>query len=342
MNATYYTGKETIENGECKTLSPGPDEVKIKVAYCGICGTDMHIFHGKMDQRVDMPQVIGHEASGTVVELGENVKNLCVGQKVAVMPLDWCGECPACKDGHTHICHNLKFLGIDTPGAFQEYWTVPARVALPLVDSQDLKIAALTEPLAVALHDVRIGEVKENDFVVIVGGGPIGALIAMAAKRKGARVLVSEINEYRLEMFQGLDIESVNPLERDLEKLVLEKTAERGADVVFEVSSRQEGIDAAVQLLKTRGLLVCVGIFSEPPKLNLLRYFLRELRLCGVRVYEKQDYEEAIKIMAGNSLPVSKLVSEVFPLSDLERGIRELEKGGKMMKILIQCSEEEA
>ena len=338
MNAAYYSGNETITDGECKTLPLADGEVKIEVAYCGICGTDIHIFHGKMDKRVKIPQVIGHEASGTIAEIGGNVKGLRVGQKVTIMPLDWCGKCPACKDKHTHICKNLKFLGIDTPGAFQQYWTVPARAVLPLPESLDLKTAALIEPLAVAFHDVRMGGVGKGDFVTIIGGGPIGALIAMVAKLKGANVLVSEINKFRLEMFQRLEFETVNPMEDDIIGRVNEKTGNRGADIVFEVSARQGGIETAVKLLKTRGLLVVVGIFSEAPKVDLFSFFWKELRLCGVRVYERQDYEAAIKALSDNSLSVTELISAVYPLDKLAYGIKELEKGGELMKVLIKCS----
>jgi 2-desacetyl-2-hydroxyethyl bacteriochlorophyllide A dehydrogenase len=341
MNAAYYSGQETITMGPCKTAAPGPDEVKVRVAYCGICGTDMHIFHGKMDKRVDMPQVIGHEMAGTVAEIGANVTGLVPGQKVTVMPLDWCGDCPACRDGNTHICQNLKFLGIDTPGAFQEFWTVPARVVLPLPDSLDLKKAALIEPLAVALHDVRLGGVQEGDFVVVLGGGPIGTLVALAAKAKGAEVLVSEINDFRLTMLDGMGFKTANPLQSDVVETVKSLTGGRGADVVFEVTAHPAGIETAVKLPKTRGQIVVVGIFSEPPKVNLFDFFWKELKLRGARVYEKQDYEAAIETVATGDLPLDQLISAVHPLGDLATGIRQLAKGGDVMKVLIQCSEEE-
>ena len=119
MKAAYYNGKNEFKIGDGKEPSPGPGEAKVKVEYCGICGTDLHIFHGKMDQRVDMPQVIGHEMSGTVTELGENVEGFEIGDRVVIRPLDWCGDCPACRAGHQHICMNLKFMGIDSPGAMQ-------------------------------------------------------------------------------------------------------------------------------------------------------------------------------------------------------------------------------
>ena len=341
MNAAYYSGKENIINGECRILPPAANEVRIKIAYCGICGTDLHIFHGKMDKRVRMPQVIGHEASGTIAEIGEKVRGLSIGQKVVVMPLDWCGNCPACKDGHTHICKNLKFLGIDTSGAFQEYWTVPARTVITLADSIDLKTAALIEPLAVALHDVRLGNLSKGDFVAVIGGGPIGALIALVAKFKGAEVLVSEINKFRLKALKMLGIETANPQEKDIVSLVMEKTGGRGTDLVFEVTAHPAGIETAVKLPKTRGQIVVVGIFSEAPKVNLFDFFWKELKLRGARVYEKQDYEEAVRIMEQNSLPLETLISAIYPLCELEKGFRELEKGDEVMKVLIKCSEQE-
>lgn len=338
MDAAYYAGNGKIEVGECKLQTLKATEVRVKIAFCGICGTDLHIFHGKMDQRVDIPQVIGHEASGIIAELGTNVKKLSVGQKVTVMPLDWCGECPACDAGHSHICQNLDFLGIDTPGAFQEYWTVPARVVLPLPEDIDLKLAALIEPLAVALHDIRLGEVKAGDFVAVIGGGPIGALIAMVAKREGAEVLVSEINQCRLTVLEKLGLETVNPLEKDIEALIKEKTAGRGADTVFEVTAHPSGVETAVKLLRTRGRIVIVGIFADAPKVDLFQFFWRELKLCGVRVYEREDYEKAIELVTAGELPLEIIVSAIYPLEKLEEGLREMEKDGENMKILIKCS----
>jgi 2-desacetyl-2-hydroxyethyl bacteriochlorophyllide A dehydrogenase len=338
MNAAYYSGKEKITLSESKSPSPGENEVKIKISYCGICGTDIHIFHGKMDGRVDAPQVIGHEASGTVVESGKNVKGLEPGTKVTVMPLDWCGKCPSCLDGHTHICQNLKFIGIDSPGAFQEFWTVPARVVLPLPEDTDLKKAALIEPLAVALHDIRLGGVDKGDFVTVIGGGPIGTLIAMSAKARGAEVLVSEINEFRLKMLDRMGFSTINPMKEDIVEKVTKTTGGRGADVVFEVTAHPAGIETAVKLPKTRGRIVVVGIFSEPPKINLFDFFWKELKLRGARVYEREDYEEAVRIVNKNILPLDEIISEVYPLKKLEQGIRQLEKGGEVMKILIKCS----
>ncbi len=131
MQAVFYEGNQVISVGECTPVAPGPGEVQLKVSHCGICGTDLHIYHGVMDKRVTFPQIMGHEVSGTVAAIGDGVEGFAVGDPVAVMPLDPCGDCPACDAGHSHICQNLKFLGIDTPGAFQSFWTVPGAHAAP-------------------------------------------------------------------------------------------------------------------------------------------------------------------------------------------------------------------
>lgn len=338
MKAAFYERNETIRLGDSPPVAPGPNEVQLQVAFCGICGTDLHIFHGKMDARVAASQIMGHELSGTVTAVGGNVGHVAPGDRVTVMPLHWCGNCPACAAGHTHICQNLKFLGIDTPGAFQGSWTVPARVVLPLPEQCSMKHGALIEPLAVACHDNRLGGVSEGDFVVVLGGGPIGALEAMVARQRGARVLVSEINAFRLGLLRDLGFEAVSPLETDLPTLVEERTGGAGADVVFEVTAHPAGAGMMTKLARTRGRIVVVGIFSEPPPIDLFRVFWRELRIIGARVYEKEDFQTAIDMVAAEVLPLERIISATFPLDQLEEGFRTLEQGGGTMKVLIQCS----
>src|SRR4051794_10110397 len=141
-SAVYYEGNETFRLGSGEVVAPGRGEVRLDVAYCGVCGTDVHIAHGAMDHRVRIPQGIGHEMSGTVADLGEGVVGFAVGDPVVVRPLDAPGEIPADR-GHSHISRNLKFLGIDTPGAFQSSWTVPAFTLHRLPAGIDLRLAAL-------------------------------------------------------------------------------------------------------------------------------------------------------------------------------------------------------
>ena len=334
--AAYYEGERSIRYGEATAVAPGAGEVQLKISHCGICGTDLHIFHGAMDARVTMPLVMGHEMSATVQRLGAGVEGFSPGDKVVVMPLAPCGDCPACAVGHGHICHKLNFLGIDTPGAFQSYWTVPAYTLHKMPEQLSLKHGALIEPLAVACHDVRLAEVKAGDQVVVLGGGPIGMLVALVARQAGAEVLVSEINPYRVALAKRLGLDVINPREDDLVKLVLERTKGAGADIVFEVSGSQAGATVMTELLRTRGLAVVVAIFAQQPKIDLFRFFWRELRLQGVRVYESEDFEAAIALAALGALPLDDLITDIRPLSELRSGFEDMEKGGQVMKILLE------
>lgn len=334
--AAHYEGDRKIRLGAGEPVAPGAGEVQLRVSHCGICGTDLHIFHGAMDARVQMPLVMGHEMSATVHQLGAGVDEFALGDRVVVMPLAPCDDCPACVAGHSHICHNLDFLGIDTPGAFQSYWTVPAYTLHRIPPNLTMARAALIEPLAVACHDVRLANVKPGDDVVVLGGGPIGMLVALVAREAGANVIVSEINPYRVQLAREIDLEAVNPSETDLVSLVMRRTGGAGADIVFEVSGSQAGADIMTDLLRTRGLAVVVAIFAQKPKIDLFRFFWRELRLRGVRVYESQDFADAIALAATGRLPLDELITDVRPLSALRSGFDDMEKGGEVMKILLE------
>ena len=334
--AAYYEGNRTIRHGSGEMVEPKSGEAQLKISHCGICGTDLHIYHGAMDSRVKLPLVMGHEMSATVHKLGEGVEGFSLGENVVVMPLAPCDDCPACATGHSHICHNLQFLGIDTPGAFQSYWTVPAYTLHRMPAHLSLKHGALIEPLAVACHDVRLADVNEGDQVVVIGGGPIGMLVALVARHAGAEVLVSEINPYRVDLANRLGLDAINPSETDLTKLVMQRTKGAGADIVFEVSGSQAGAAIMTELLRTRGLAVVVAIFAQKPQIDLFRFFWREFRLQGVRVYESEDFSAAIELAARGSLPLDDLITDVRPLSALDSGLEDMAEGGRVMKILLE------
>ena len=320
-------------------VPPAAGQVQIRVTFCGICGTDLHLFHGAMAQRLTLPHVMGHEMSGTIAAIGTDVAGYQPGDRVTVRPLDPCGRCPACAASHGHICHNLKFIGIDTPGALQGLWTVPAHTLHRLPESLSLRQGAMVEPIAVACHDVRMGEVREGEFVAVIGGGPIGMLIALVAPARGARLLMAEVNPFRIQLARELGIDAVNPADTDLVSLVNQRTGGAGADVVFEVSGSAAGAEMMTKLPRTRGRIVVVAIFADPPKVDLFRFFWRELKLAGARVYEAEDFDLAIQLAAGGKLPLDKLITDVVPLDRLEDGMRQMERGGDVMKILVSCSE---
>jgi (R,R)-butanediol dehydrogenase/meso-butanediol dehydrogenase/diacetyl reductase len=336
LSAVYYEGAGAFSVGECEVEPPGQGEVRLDVAYCGLCGTDLHIAHGAMDARVRPPQVIGHEMSGIVAEVGAGVEGFRVGDPVVVRPLDSRGETSADR-GLSHISRNLKFLGIDAPGALQASWTVPAFTLHALPVTVDLRVGALVEPLAVACHDVRRGEVVADQAVVVVGGGPIGLLISLVARAYGAYVHVVEPDPSRRQLARELGFEALDPTTDDVAGTIADATEGAGAEVVFEVSGSPAGILAATKHAGLRGRIVVVAIFPEPQPVELFDIFWKELELRGARVYEPQDYDAAIALLAGGSLDVEPLITAVEPLERVPALFEELRAGRPAMKILVDC-----
>jgi len=336
MIASFYEGNHTFSVAEKTIAAPAKGEVQIKVAYCGVCGTDVHIYHGMMDKRVNMPVTIGHEMSGIIEQVGEGVDGFQIGEKVVVRPLDNRGEKPSDK-GFSHICKDLKFIGIDSPGAMQQYWNVPAFTLHKLSEKTDLKLAALVEPLSVACHDVRLSELQADEVAVVLGGGPIGMLVAMVAKNKGARVIISEVNPVRLALAKELGFEVVNPVETDVVEFIEKETAGRLADVVFEVAGVQPTVDLMTNIAGIRGRIVMVAIHGQPKNVNLFQFFWKELKLIGARVYEKEDYDEAIRLVTDNEMPFEKMITKVAPLTDIQSVFENIDKNPDGMKVLLDC-----
>jgi 2-desacetyl-2-hydroxyethyl bacteriochlorophyllide A dehydrogenase len=338
MKAAQYMGLKSFQIIDGTSQKPSADEVRLDVGFCGICGTDMHIFHGVMDARVAPPQTIGHEMSGTVMECGENVTNVIPGDRVVVRPLGPCHDCPACDAGHSHICHSLKFLGIDTPGAFQSSWTVKSETLHKLPTDVSLKQGAMIEPHAVACHDVSRARVAAGEKVLIIGGGPIGQLIGLVAKAKGAEVMISEVNESRIAFTKANGLLSVNPIEEDLTKRVDSWTETKGADVVFEVSGTKAGVAAMTEVAAVRGRICMVAIHSDKPPVDLFKFFWRELELLGARVYEATDFEAAIELVAQNKIQLEPFISSVTPLEQINDAFQNMDGNPEGMKALISCS----
>jgi (R,R)-butanediol dehydrogenase/meso-butanediol dehydrogenase/diacetyl reductase len=336
LTATY-SGNRTIEVSEAEPSAPEPGQVQIAVAYTGLCGTDLHIFHGSMDARVQTPLVFGHEMSGTIAALGPGVTGWTVGDGVTVMPLAWDGTCPACRAGNEHICQNLDFIGIDSPGSLQALWNVPAETLVRLPAGVALDHAALVEPVAVAVHDVRRANLQRGDTAVVIGGGPIGVLIATVARHFGADVLVIELDEKRRAQIEGLGFATLDPRERDQVAAVEEWTGGAAADVVFEVSGAAQAVLGATSLAKVRGTIVVVAIHPTPREIDLQRVFWRELSILGARVYERRDFETAVELVAEGVIPADLLITRIVPLSATAEAFADLE-AGRAMKILVDVA----
>ncbi|MEQ8210966.1 MAG: alcohol dehydrogenase catalytic domain-containing protein [Lacipirellulaceae bacterium] len=336
MKSAQYQGDKTIQVGRSEALAPAEGEVRLEVAFCGICGTDMHIFHGAMDQRVAMPQIIGHEASATVAEVGEGVTSVSPGDRIAVRPLKF-GEPAAFDKGYAHVGKNLKFIGIDLPGGMQSSWTVPGYTLHKIPDDLSLEHGAMIEPAAVACHDVRLGRVKAGENVVVIGGGPIGLLIALVAKEKGAQVILSEVNESRLELAESLGLKIVNPIKSNVPESVSKLTDGAMADCVFEVSGSAPGVELMTELPNVRGRIVMVAIHPQPKPVNLFKFFWSEIELIGARLYEEEDFDEAIQLAAKGKLHLDKLVTSINPIDDVQQTFESIDANPDGIKTLIDC-----
>lgn len=335
MKALSYMGDKKLSVVEKDIPEAGAGEVVIRIAYCGICGTDRHIYHGVMDERVKPPMIPGHEMSGTIHSMGEAVNGFKIGQKVTVRPLDPDNECIACKMGFTHICQNLNFIGADSDGAFQQYWKVSADILHALPEDMDLELAALAEPLAVACHDVSRSALKKGDRVAIIGGGPIGLLIALVAQLDGADVRLLEISKERRDVAEDMGIKTIDSLSVNPVDAVFEWTNGDGADVVFEVSGSKPGALMMTGLARPRGKIVVVGIFGAPAEIVLKEVFLRELDISGARVYQAADFDRSISLLSENKAPWRKVISRVAPIEEADDCFAALDKQVDLMKILI-------
>jgi (R,R)-butanediol dehydrogenase / meso-butanediol dehydrogenase / diacetyl reductase len=334
MRAAFYQGARTFTTGEMEKPAPGRDEALLRVRRVGICGTDLHIFQGHLDHRVPKGGVIGHETFGEVVE-APGASGFTSGDRVVVEPVVCCGACRACRMGASYLCYQLKVLGVDLPGGMREYWAVSASRLLRVPDSISDDHAALIEPLAVAVHDVNRADVKRGDAVLVFGGGPIGTLIALVARHRGARVAVAEVNPFRLDILEAFGLERVGP-GTDVVKWTDQWTDGTGVDVAFEVTGNPLAARAVADVVRVWGTVSIVAIHAEPVPVNLYQMFARELVMHGSRLYARADWEEAIRLVASGAVPVGPLVSRRIPLESLQRGMEEALGGGPVMKVLVE------
>jgi (R,R)-butanediol dehydrogenase / meso-butanediol dehydrogenase / diacetyl reductase len=336
LKAEYVQGG-SLEVVEEEPQAPGEGQVALQISHVGICGTDLHVMHGAMDHRTGRRRVIGHEASGIVVARGAGVE-IELGAHVAVLPVVSCGKCQACLSGYRHVCPNLTFLGIDATGSMQQQMIVDADLLIPIDPSVPLRHGALVEPAAVAVHDVRRAGIRGGDVVVVVGGGPIGALIAVVARHDGAKVVTVELDPYRKSVLGELGFEVLDPTETSVKEAILARTDGVGADVAMEFSGATAGVATAIDVLRVRGTLGLVAVHPEPRLVDLHQFFWRELNLLGARLYGRSDFERAAELLAGGVIPADTLISRVVPLTQAQSAVDALLAKEDVMKVLLECN----
>ena len=314
-----------------------PDEVLIQVKRIGVCGSDIHVFHGRHPY-TSYPVVQGHEVSGIVAETGTQVEGFSQGDKVVFMPQVTCGTCYPCRHGMYHICDNLKVMGFQTSGAAQEYFPVKAEMVLKLPETVSLDHAALVEPIAVAVHALaRFGNVAGLN-VLVLGAGTIGNLVAQVAVASGAkRVMITDVSPYKLEKARQCGLEYVvNAAQEDLGQAILSTFGPDKADLILECVGVQDTITQAVTNARKGSPIVVVGVFGEKPVVDLGLLQDRELSLIGTLMYQKKDYERAIELVTNGKLHLDQMVTHRFPFEDYLHAYQAIESSdGKYMKVMI-------
>jgi (R,R)-butanediol dehydrogenase/meso-butanediol dehydrogenase/diacetyl reductase len=329
-----------MEVREIAEPDAGPGQVVIEVAYCGVCGSDLHEFASHMPSMraagIFQP-VMGHEFTGTISSLGDGVNGASVGDPIVVHPGGPCGNCNFCRSGAANLCAEQIGTGYRKQGAYAERVAVRADQALPLPDASWLDRAALTEPLAVALHSLNRGSLNAGETVFIAGGGPIGLLTVLAAKHKGAgRIIVSEPAESRrqLALKIGAD-EAVDPA-KVASVQVRELTGGLGCDLAVECVGIAATMDDCLASTGRGGRIVVAGAFEQPYSVNLLNLLLQEHSIAGTFGYAS-EFQEARDLIVEGAIDVSPLISRVVSLHDLPSVFEELTADrGRDQKVLVR------
>ncbi|MHA7742858.1 sorbitol dehydrogenase [Priestia aryabhattai] len=316
------------------------NQVKIKVAYTGICGTDIHTFTGQY-KNSQTPVVLGHEFSGIVVDVGEDVTKVKVGDKVtSETTFVTCGECEYCLEKDYNLCAHRKGIGTQINGSFAEYVISREESVHVLPDTVDLKAAALTEPLACCVHAaLEKTVVKKEDKVLIFGPGPIGLLQAQVVKAQGAFVILAGItkDQKRLELAKSLGVDVAVDIQKEsLEEMVLTYTDGYGVDKLFECSGAVQALNQGLPLVKKKGTFVQVGIFSE--KLNLLdqeSIIQREITYIGTRSQKPSSWHIALKLLEEKKINTEKMITKIVPLDYWRQGFEAVLSGNEI-KVLVQ------
>lgn len=317
---------------------PRSGEVLMRVAYAGVCGSDLHAYKGLHPFR-QPPVVLGHEVSGVIEKIGPGVTGFAKGDRVTVMPVASCGKCAPCRDGKTNVCVNKVVPGSGGwLGTFAEYFTAPAFITYKIPDDMGLDAAALAEPLATSIHSVKTAGVKQGDQVLILGGGTIGILAVAVAKELGAKdVAITDVLDFNLDMARDdFGADAYNALDKDLEQKLLARYPDKFNSVIL-CASVPSTIHQSVRLVRRGGTVVVTGMYLEPIPFNFIDITLGEIAMAGSQIYTDADFREALRMLATNK-KLMKIVTHKMPLDDADKALKILVTHSEnAVKILLEA-----
>lgn len=341
MLQQVMTAPGKIEFQEVMVPKTGEDQVLVKVRNIGICGSDIHVYHGK-HPFTSYPVTQGHEVSGEIVELGEHVTGFRVGQKVTIEPQVYCGHCHPCRHGKYNLCEELKVMGFQTTGTASEFFAVDASKVTPLPEEMSFEEGAMIEPLAVAVHGVKqVGDVAGMKIAVI-GAGPIGNLVAQAAKGMGAaKVMITDVSDLRLAKAAecGIDV-CVNTKEKNFGEALLEAFGPDKADVIYDCAGNNVTMGQAVSYARKGSTIVLVAVFAGMAQIDLAVANDHELDIKSTMMYRHDDYLDGIALVNEKKVHLRPLISRVFAFRDYLKAYQYIDENRETtMKVLINVQE---
>ncbi len=317
--------------------SLAPDQILINVKRIGICGSEIHSYHGKHPATM-YPVVQGHEYSGVVAAVGGNVTKVTVGDYVTARPQLVCGECNPCRNGRYNVCEHLRVEAFQANGAAQDYFIVPEDRIVRLPEGMSLDYGAMVEPVAVGAHSTARAEDLAGKNVVVSGAGTIGNLVAQFAIARGARkVLITDISDFRLETAKKCGIEyTANVAKTPLKDAVRDVFGDEGFQVGFEVAGVESSIRSLMECIEKGSTIVVVAVFEKDPALSMFYLGEHELTLVGTMMYRHEDYLEAVKMISEGKINLEPLVSNRFSFEEYDDAYKFIDENRQTsMKVLI-------
>ncbi len=347
--AVFYGAKDIRVEQIAEPGDLGPNDVRLKPHYCGICGTDLHEYAmgpivipstpHSLNGSV-LPQVLGHEFSAEILEVGAAVKHVSTGDRVSVMPLLYCGECYYCRRGLNHLCQSMACVGLSFQwGGIAEQAIVPATHVNKLHDNMSMRAGALVEPTAVAAYGVDRAGVRPGDTILVTGAGPIGALASIYAEHFGAKVFVSEINPYRQKMIESLGVATLfDPSKTDVVEEIKAATGGIGVDQVIECSGNERALQTALSAVRKHGTISQTGLHTRPASIDPMILSEHDITLVGTWCYPVTDWPRIIDLIGRVGLPVEKVVTKDIDIEDIVQAGFEtlLSPTGDQVKVLIK------